>query len=128
MFLQYSSARERRSQDGSDFIELQRCQSTAPEKTLVAVESILHWQETSLYIPGDLANAFYGVYGELLGPGLYSNLQEGPLDQCGINYYSREKMSAIAQRLKESKPERYERLLSWLQEDPDANGFYILGI
>ncbi len=129
MFLKFKSNDERRSYGGSDFLEFQYC--TLPksysEKRIVNAD-IVFWKESSLYVFGNDFDVFYRDYDEVIGKGLYCNLQEGVLDYYGINYYNREKTVKIIERLKEYQPKDCEILLEWLSAGSDGNGFYILGI
>ncbi len=129
MFLKFKSNDEQRSYGGSDFLEFQYC--TLPksysEKRIVNAD-IVFWKESSLYVFGNDFDVFYRDYDEVIGKGLYCNLQEGVLDYYGINYYNREKTVKIIERLKEYQPKDCEILLEWLSAGSDGNGFYILGI
>ena len=128
MFMKFKSNEERRAYGRSDFIEIQYC--TLPNGTLdkEIVDAVHNWDLSSLFIFGDDFQRFYNEYKEIIGNGLYSNLHEGSIDYCGINYYSREKTIKIIERLKERKPEEFEILLDWLLSDLKYNGFYILGV
>ncbi len=128
MFLTFKTTEERRIYGVSDFAELQHCALPAgtSNKKIVDAE-IQHWQLSSLYVFGDDFNEFYAEYKEIIGNGLYVNLEEGSVDFYGINYYNREKTAKIIDRLREYKPKGYEVLLEWLLGGSGYNGFYILG-
>ncbi len=130
MFLKFQSTQERRAYGGSCFIEIQYCKlpiGTAAKK-IVSVDSIKHWELTSLYIYDDDMGDFYREYKAFLPNGLYSNMDEGVVDSWGINYYNQEKSQTLIEDLKTHKPKGYETLLQWLKENPYNNGFYILGV
>ncbi len=129
LFLKFNTQEERRSYGGSDFLEFQYC--TLPksfsEKRIVNSD-LVYWKDSSLYVFGDRFDEFYRIYGEIIGKGLYCNLQEGTIDCCGENYYNREKTAKIIERLKELHPKGSEILLEWLSFGSEYNGFYILGV
>lgn len=128
MFIKFKSNEERHDYSGSDFIQIQYCTLPNGTSDREIVDTILNWDLSSLYIFGDDFQRFYNEYKEIIGNGLYSNLHEGSIDYCGINYYSREKTLKIIERLKERKTEKFEILLKWLLSDLKYNGFYILGL
>ena len=128
LFHRFHSQEERRSFGGSAFIELQRCRLPAGTniKKLVAVGSIRHWQNDSLYISDE--SLFFQEYRGIFDCGIYGNLESGPVDIYGINYYPPVLTDSIIRRLEEEKPMNYEVLLDWLAASGACNGFYILGI
>lgn len=129
LFHRFASQEERRAFGGSDFLELQPCPlppSSTPEE-LVSIDNFLHWQLSSLYISGDDMGLFQELYGPLLGHGLYNNLSTGPLDPCGINYYTPAQAAAIIARIEAAQPQDCQLLLPWLREN-SAKGFYLLGV
>lgn len=128
MFIKFKSNEERQTHGGSYFIEIQYCTLPNGTSDREIVDAIRNWDLSSLYIFGDDFQRFYSEYKEIIGNGLYSNLHEGSIDYCGINYYSREKTIKIIERLKERKPEEFEIFLDWLLIDLKYNGFYILGV
>ncbi len=130
MFLQFESNNERCRFGSSDFLEIQHCKHPAgtPVREIVSANAIEHWSLTSLYICGDDMGNFCSEYQDILPNGLYSNLEEGPVDACGINYYSEEKAKAVMEKLQACQPTGFETFLAWLKENPYRNGFYILGI
>lgn len=128
LFYAFASQRQRRTFGGSAFIEIQYCR--LPAKTdireIVSVDSIVNWQDDSLYVPDE--NRFYIRYSNIFTGGVYNNLHTGPVDIYGINYYSPEHVSAIIERLETIQPADYEMLLNWLKKAEDYNGIYILGL
>jgi len=108
--------------------ELQFC--TLPPvvslQKLVAVGSIKHRRADSLYIAD--AEAFCLHYGDIFTGGTYNNLQTGPVDLCGINYYSPAQAAAILQRVRACAAPGRSALQVWLLQAQSCNGFYILGI
>ena len=119
---------EKKACGGSDFLELQYCRLPAGASLAarVAVDAIGHWQEDSLYLSD--AEAFFRDYQAVLGYGTYNNLQEGPADLCGINYYTPEQTAAIAEALCRNQPEDWQRMAAWLEGAKAHNGFYLLGL
>ncbi len=119
MFLKFATQAERKAIGGSYFIEIAYC--NAPN--FCEVE---HWSPDSLYIHGDNDNAFCEQYSGIFGVGVYANGQSGPMDLCGINYYSSEQVSEILFKLDIKRPNGCEPLREWLGHA--ENGFYILGL
>lgn len=130
LFHTFSSQEERRKFGGSDFFEIQFCRM--PKKTevatITAVDSINHWCEDSLYVSGDDDNAFLQAYDGIFDCGIYNNLEAGPIDPCGINYYGPEFIDPIIAKLLKIRPAEYEKLVEWLNTARKYNGFYILGV
>ena len=128
LFHVFNTQEERKSYGGSKFIEMQFCKLPAETKTkdLVAVSSINHWQNDSLYI--DDEDVFYHEYSYVFDCGIYNNLKSGVVDIYGINYYAPTFIDSIIKRLQEEKPVEYEILVEWLNKAKTYNGFYILGI
>ncbi len=130
MFLKFSNHDERRSYGGSCFVEIQYCRlpEVCSDQELVSVDSISHWDYSSLYIFDEDLDEFLKEYQDILPATLYNNLEEGSTPDCyGINYYSRSKEETLISRLQAAKPKEYEILLDWLAAEPH-NGFYMLGI
>jgi len=130
LFHRFASQEERRAFGGSDFLELQYCclpASTTPEE-LVSIYNIDNWKNESLYVYGDDMALFYDIYGWIFRDGLYNNLSRGPMDLCGINYYSPAQTAQILARVQAAQPVDYEPLLNWLQARGDCNGIYLLGV
>ena len=128
LFHVFSSQEERRNFGGSAFIEIQFCKMPygTESKKLVAVNSINHWQNDSLYI--DDENTFYQEYSNIFNCGIYSNLKSGTVDIFGINYYAPSLVDSIIVKLQKDKPSDYQRLIEWLNKAKEYNGFYVLGI
>lgn len=131
MFLRFASQEERREHGGSCFIELQYCRLpvSTPLKKTVAVRSVEHWKDDSLYVDAfSEQNSFCAEYSRIFSDGVYSDLRRGVFDPNGINYYDPTLTRNILRRVLEEKPTDWERLSDWLQTAADGNGFYILGV
>ncbi len=128
LFLKFESQEARRASGGSCFIEIQYCSLPAgtPTETLVDIDSLHHWDLTSLYIPDEEMSNFYLEYRGILRDGYYGNHREGVVDSWGINYYNPQKTRRILRELSERRPRGYEILVRWLSGH--QNGFYILGV
>ncbi len=130
LFHTFSSQEERRKFNGSDFFEIQFCR--LPKKTeveiIVAVDSISHWLDDSLYVSGDDDNAFFEEYDYIFDGGIYNNLETGIIDPYGITYYGPELIGTIIAKLLEVRPTDCEKLIEWLNTAKKYNGFYILGV
>ncbi len=128
MFLKFKSTKERRAYGGSCFIEIQYCRLPLGTPAQKIVNTITHWDLTSLYIYDNHMSDFYDEYKNILNNGLYYNMTEGLVDSWGINYYNEEKTKMIIEKLKTYKPTGFEMFLEWLNENPYHNGFYVLGV
>lgn len=130
MFLSFNTTEARKATGSSAYLEIQYCKmpKDEPLKKIVSVDFIKNWDNSSLYVYDDDIENFYDEYAKILQNGVYNNLCEGKLDVCGINYYSPDKVKAIIERLKNTKPTEYDVLLEWLNNALSQNGFYILGI
>ncbi len=128
MFYHFDSQEERRMAGGSAFIEMQFCKKPYGTKIeeIVSVDNIDHWRDDSLYIADE--STFFIEYGRVFDGGVYHNLESGPVDVYGINYYAPSEVEEIIGRLLADDPEPDEMLLSWLEEAIEYNGFYILGL
>ena len=128
LFHTFFSQSERRDFGGSAFIEIQFCKLPVRSsiKSIVDVSSIKNWKNDSLYVSDE--NAFYQDYGQIFDCGTYNNLETGPVDLYGINYYPASITDTIIERIRESKPADYTVLIDWLERTKDYNGFYILGV
>lgn len=130
LFHTFSSQDERRKFNGSDFCEIQFCR--LPKRTkleiIVAIDSISHWLDDSLYVSGDDANLFLEEYSDIFNGGIYNNLETGAIDLYGINYYRPDLIGTIIVKLREARPADHEKLVRWLNEAKKYNGFYILGV
>lgn len=130
MFHTFSSQEERGEWNGSDFLEIQFCsmpKGTAVEK-IVAVDSISHWLNDSLYVSGNDDKTFLEEYDDVFDCGIYNNLEAGKIDPYGINYYKPDLIGSIIAKLTKIKPMDYEKLVEWLNTAKKYNGFYILGV
>ena len=128
MFLSFKTDDDRRKYGGSAFIELQYCNLPADSdiNQLVSVDNIINWKADSLYIYIDDDNSFVEEYGHIFTGGTYNNLKTGPVDICGINYYSPQQVTEIVRIIKADKPLDYSTILPWLQKSEQNNGIYIL--
>jgi len=97
-------------------------------EVIVAVDSIRHWLDDSLYVSGDDDNVFLDEYDGIFDGGIYNNLETGTIDPYGINYYGPNLIDTIIAKLMEIKPTDYEKLAKWLNIAKKHNGFYILGV
>lgn len=128
IFHTFANQDERREYNGSAYMEIQPCllpEGTEIEK-IVAVDSIKHWKDDSLYISDE--NEFYKHYSDIFNCGFYNNLKSGVVDIYGINYYPPEQLERIIADIIRTKPLNYEPLLKWLEQNKNHNGIYILGI
>ena len=118
LFHVFNSQEERRAYGGSAFIEIQFCK--LPDEKIVnkrvALRSLHHWQNDSLYI--DDETLFYNEY----------HLIFDDLDIFSMNYYGPETIKPIIERIIITKPMEYEFLVDWLIKAKEFNGFYILGL
>lgn len=128
LFHTFFSQSERWDFGGSAFIEIQFCKLPVRRsiKAIVDVSSIKHRQNDSLYVSDE--NAFYQEYGHIFDCGTYNNLETGPVDLNGINYYPASLTDTIIERIRKSKPADYTVLVDWLERAKAHNGFYILGV
>lgn len=119
LFHVFRSQEERRAFGGSAFVEIQFCELPlgTSEKKLVALNSIDHWKNDSLYIYLDDIETFYQAY--------------NPIFDCdinGANYYAPSMIDLFIAKLNTDKPSDYKLLAHWLNKAKQHNGFYILGI
>ena len=130
LFHTFQNQEERRSFGGDDFIEFQYCRlkpGTSMEERL-SLEWLDHWEDDSLYLCGDDWPEFAENYGEIITGGTYATLEQGPLDWCGVNYFTPAQRDAIMSRVLTEKPRDAQVLLDWLSREPESNGFYVLGL
>lgn len=130
LFHAFNSQEERRKYGGSAFVEIQFCKmkSEAKIQNIIAVSSINHWQDDSLYIYLDDTESFVKEYSNIFDCGIFNNLRSGVVDIYGINYYKPDLVEIILSRILRNKPADYEVLIEWLKKAQRYNGFYILGI
>lgn len=130
MFHIFHSQEERRKFGGSAFVEIQFCKMKSENdlKKIVAVSSVNHWQDDSLYIYLDDIENFVQEYRDIFRGGIYNNLESGLVDIYGINYYKPDLVEIIIARIYERQTTDYEILVEWLNKAKRYNGFYILGI
>lgn len=128
LFRQFRSLQERAEAGGHDALELQFC--TLPQKTplelRVEVSGITHGRTDSLYVTD--AQRFLQIYGHIFADGLYNNLQTGPVDVCGINYYAPERVMSMMVQVRREAGQESEVLAQWLDRARWYNGFYVLGV
>ena len=130
LFHSFKNQEERRAFGGGDFVEFQTCR-LKPGTSLREILSnprLAHWEDDSLYVCGDDCAAFYAACGAIFTGGFYGNLESGPLDWCGLNYFTPEQSAVIVQRLRLEQPPDCGLLLEWLEQGSGYNGFYVLGI
>ena len=132
LFHAFRSQEERRAYGGGDFLQFAFCtlDRGTPIQNIVSNEAVspLLWNNSSLYLSGDDWNEFYDDYGTILTSATYANLEKGPLDWCGINYFSPEQLGLIIEQLQTKQPKDYAPLLAWLKQGTGYNGFYVLGL
>ena len=130
LFRTFSTQEERRKFGGTDFMELQYCRlpQGTELKQVVSVDAIDHWKNDSLYIYGNDENEFMSYYGKIFTGGTYNNLECGPVDTCGINFYSYEQTLLMLEKVQEMKPLDYQVLANWLEKAKAMNGIYFLGL
>lgn len=130
MFHTFSDKEERREFGGTAFIEIQYCRLCADTKLkkIVAVKSIQHWMDDSLYIYVDDIDLFISNYGRIFNMGTYNNMQTGIVDVFGINYYTVDDVKSMVEMIIKEKPLNYQKLVNWLKNATQYNGIYLLGI
>ena len=130
LFHMFSSQCERRNFGGSDFIEIQYCRlpQESSIQEIVSEDLIEHWKNDSLYVYGNDMEAFYQSYESIFTGGIYSSLSTGPMDLCGINFYSHKQADLIQERIKAQTPPDRQVLLEWLKGAKSLVGFYLLGL
>ena len=118
LFHVFNSQEERRAYGGSAFIEIQFCKLSTKRKVTerVALSSIQHWQNDSLYV--DDEDLFYNEYRCIFDT----------MDIFGMKYYGAELIKPIIEKLIKVKPKDYEILVEWLNKAEAYTGFYILGL
>ena len=100
-------------------------------KEIVSVNKISKMKSNKkdyLYVFVDDFDLFFEKYGNIITGGIYNNKNNGPIDMCGINYYSLSLIDKVIKQIEEEKPDDYETILSWLEKAKQHNGFYIFGI
>ena len=98
--------------------EIQFCKLSTKRKVTerVALRSIQHWQNDSLYV--DDEDLFYNEYRCIFDT----------MDIFGMKYYGAELIKPIIEKLIKVKPKDYEILVEWLNKAEAYTGFYILGL
>ena len=123
MFYQFRSQEERRASGGGQLLEFQY---GVPGADVLSLDAISFWKDDSLYLHHDDFAAFDEQYGKIIRDGTYHNQKTGPVDPCGINWFSSSLTTEIVRKL-EAAGNAEPLLLEWLRK-AQANGFYILGI
>jgi hypothetical protein len=129
VFLKFDTFEEKTNY-GRSFIEIQFCKlkkGTSLRK-IVSVNSIKHHELDSLYIHTSDIDNFIDNYGDFFNGGVYNNLKTGFIDISGINYYKSELIESFINLIKSKALPEYEKIILWLEEALQHNGFYILGI
>jgi len=116
--------------NNTDYIEFQICKSNLDEKieSLIKVPNISFNAESSLYLDFVDYEKFLKEYGTYFNNGVHSNLEEGQLDPYGVNYFSLDKTMKIIELISKDKPFEFEKIITFLLDAIDNNGFYVLGI
>lgn len=96
-------------------------------KKITNISHIPFNAEDSLCVAFPFIKDFIEEYDDIFTGGTYQNLESGPVDVCGLNYYNPELTNQIINKVRTQKPKEYELLLNWLEEAKQYNGFYILG-
>ena len=101
LFHAFNSQEERRKYGGSAFVEIQFCKMKSETKiqNLLAVSSIKHWQDDSLYIYLDDIERFVKEYSDIFDCGIFNNLKSGLVYIYGINYYKPDLVEIILLRI-----------------------------
>lgn len=130
LFHRFGSQEDRRAFGGSYFIELGYCKlpRSAGIERIVSVEAVPRWEDNSLYVYGDDMDEFFAQYGGIFDGAIYNNMESGPPDLFGINYYPRERTRAIMEDIEREKPRDFQTLLDWLKGVDKYTGFYVLGV
>lgn len=130
MFHVFESQEARRAYGGSAFLEWQYCRMKPGTslKRIVSMGAVRYLEPDSLYVHVEDLETFTAEYGSLICGGVYNNRETGPVDVCGINYYSPEAVKAIRAAIKKEQPEEYPLVLEWLERAEAGNGFYIQGL
>ena len=123
MVYQFRSQEERRASGGGQLLEFQY---GVPGADVLSLDAISFWKDDSLYLHHDDFAAFDVQYGKIIRDGIYHNQKTGPVDPCGINWFSSSLTTEIVRKL-EAAGNAEPLLLEWLRK-AQANGFYILGI
>ena len=73
------------------------------------INNYSNWNDDSLYIHDDDINIFIEDYSDIFGKCVCQNLKEyDSFDPFGINYYSKDKINNIKEKLLKIKPKDYE--------------------
>lgn len=116
---------ERKEFGSSDVLEFQYCSLPSDTELTVIVDTCDFWKKDSLYVSNE--SDFYQYYGDIFTGGTYGNLNTGPLDSYGINYYPPELVKLIRARIDEEKPPYYRIIRKWLSKAGQYNGIYVYG-
>ena len=123
MFKKYNS------KEKGSCLELAYCKlpNKSDIKKITNISHIPFSAEDSLCVAFPFIKDFIEEYDDIFTGGTYQNLENGPVDVCGLNYYSPELTNQIIDKVRTQKPKEYELLLNWLENSKQYNGFYILG-
>lgn len=125
LFYSFASQEELRKAGGC-LLEMQFCRWPNDTELEKLVSYYDFWKLDSLYFYDE--SPFYKEYGHIFNCGVYANLESGPLDFYGINYYAPSLVDTIIEKVLADKPMEYEILVEWLRKAKQYNGFYIYGI
>lgn len=117
--------------DSTAFIEFQYCKmpKNSKIKKILSVYRSKHRVNDSLYIYHDDLDLFLENYAEILNDAAtYNNLEKGPFDMFGYNYYEPSQVTKIIDKIKKLAPINSDELLKWLEGSKNHNGFYVMGI
>lgn len=132
MFHKFKTKEERRRLygDSTAFIKLQYCKmpKNSKIKKILSINHAKYWENDSLYIYVDDIDLFVENYSKILNNGTYNNLETGLFDIYGYNYYNENQVKEIIDKIIEFKPTEYEKILKWLEDAQEYNGFYLNGI
>ena len=123
MIYKFNNQEERKNFGGSAY-----CKTNA-NKVKKVIKNCSNWNDDSLYISNKDIDVFLETYSDIFGKCICQDLKEyDRFDTFGINYYSKDRIDSIKEKLLKIKPKNYELMLDWLNECDKYNGFYILGI
>lgn len=131
MIHKFNNQEERRNFGGSAFIEIAYCKlkPRTKVKKVFKLKNLPMRSNDSLYVHVDDMHDFIEIYSDIFGKCICANLNEyDSFDPFCINYYSKDCINIIKEKLLEARPKDYEMVLKWLEESDKYNGFYILGI
>ena len=112
---------------GTAYFEFQYCKKEWNIRKILK-KGYSFWEKDSLLVHVDGSCDFFEIYGDYLkSPDSYDGMQA--LDAYGVNYYTKEQTSVIAEQIKKDQPQEFEALVAWLEKAvTEYNGFFFLGI